>query len=169
MTEREAPAPLRDPDAVAAVSTFLSTTLADMGFDCTVHVHEQARETVFELTGPDAAEVAARKGATLDALQVLASRVASKHLQGERAAILLDAAGWREARERALQSMAQKLGQQCVTQGKVIVMDPLPPRERRVVHMALARFPGVSTQSEGEGEERRIRIIPMPDPAARRK
>lgn len=169
MSEHEAPKPLTDPDAIAAVSTFLSTTLADMGFECTVHVHEAARETVFELTGPHAADVVGKKGVTLDALQTLASRVASKHLRGERAAILLDAAGWREQREKALQSMARKLGQQCIDQGRVIVMDPLPPRERRVIHMALARFGGVTTQSEGEGEERRIRIIPMPDPNARRR
>lgn len=169
MSEHEAPRPLTDPEAISAVSTFLSTTVADMGMDCTVSVHEQARETVFELRGPDAQHVVGKKGATLDALQTLASRVASKHLRGERAALVVDAAGWREQREEQLQAMAQRLGQQCVTQGKVIVMDPLPPRERRVIHMALARFPGVATQSEGEGEERRIKIIPMPDPNARRR
>lgn len=169
MSEQEALRPLTDPEAIAAVSTFLSTTVADMGMDCTVSVHELARETVFELRGPDAPHVVGKKGVTLDALQTLASRVASKHLRGERAAIVVDAAGWREQREQALLSMAQRLGQQCVAQGKVIVMDPLPPRERRVIHLALARFPGVATQSEGEGEERRIKIIPMPDPQARRR
>lgn len=168
MSETEQRHPLTDPDAIAAVSTFLSTTLADMGFECTVHVHEQERETVFELMGPDAQHVVGKKGATLDALQVLASRVASKHLHGERCNLVTDAAGWREQRERMLTSMAEKLGKQCVQQGKVIVMDPLPPRERRVIHMALARFAGVTTQSEGEGEERRIKIIPMPDPNAPR-
>jgi spoIIIJ-associated protein len=169
MSEHEAPQPLTDPEAISAVSTFLSTTVADMGMECTVSVHEMARETVFELRGPDAQHVVGKKGVTLDALQTLASRVASKHLRGERAAIVVDAAGWREEREQALLALAQKLGQQCVAQGKVIVMDPLPPRERRVIHMALARFAGVSTQSEGEGEERRIKIIPMPDPNAPRR
>jgi spoIIIJ-associated protein len=169
MSDPEAPRPLTDPEAISAVSTFLSTTVADMGMECTVSVHEMARETVFELHGPDAQHLVGKKGATLDALQMLACRVASKHLRGERAAIVVDAAGWREHREQQLLSMAKRLGQQCVSQGKVIVMDPLPPRERRVIHMALARFPGVATQSEGEGEERRVKIIPMPDPAARRR
>lgn len=157
---------IRDPEVLSAVSTFLATTVADMGFELTVHMHEHDTETVFELCGPDAQNVVGKKGATLDALQALASRVASKHLQGDRASIVLDAAGWREAREKALTSMAQQLGKKCVEQNNVIVMEPLPPRERRVIHMALARFPGVTTQSEGEGEERRIRIIPMPDPNA---
>lgn len=164
MSEHEAPRPLTDPEAISAVSTFLSTTVADMGMECAVSVHEMARETVFELHGPDAQHVVGKKGATLDALQTLASRVASKHLRGERAALVVDAAGWREQREQQLVSMAQRLGQQCVAQGKVIVMDPLPPRERRVIHMALARFPGVATRSEGGGEARRIQIIPMPAP-----
>lgn len=165
--EADARGPIRDPDAVAAVSTFLNTTLADMGLSCDVRVHELERETVFELTGPDAAHTVGKKGMTLDALQVLASRVAAKHLRGDRANLVIDAAGWREQREQDLTAMAERLGKECVSRGKVIVMDPLPPRERRVIHMALARFHGVSTQSEGEGEERRIKIIPMPDPNAR--
>jgi spoIIIJ-associated protein len=83
---------------------------------------------------------------------------------GERAALVVDADRWRERRERALTKQAEQLGAECVKRAKVIVMEPLPPRERRVVHMALARFPGVTTQSEGDGEERRIKIIPMPAP-----
>ena len=155
MSENDERTAIRDPDAIAAVSTFLTTTLADMGFDCSVHVHEHDRETVFELTGPDALHIVGKKGATLDALQTLAARIASKAMRGERAHLVVDSAGWREEREQALTSMAQKLGKQAVQQGKVIVMDPLPPRERRVVHMALARFAGVSTQSEDACERPR--------------
>ena len=48
-------------------------------------------------------------------------------------------------------------------EGTVITLDPLSPRDRRVIHMALARFPGVTTRSEGDGLERRLQIIPMPE------
>lgn len=164
MSDEEPRKPLCDPDAIEAVTSFLARTSREMGYAVTVSVHEHERETVFELVGDDAQHLVGKKGVTLDALQLLASRVASKALDGERAVIVLDAAGYRAQREKSLTSMAEKLGQECVERGKVIVMDPLPPRERRVVHMALARFPGVVTRSEGDGEERRIKIIPMPEP-----
>lgn len=155
---------LADPAAVERARAFLEETVGRMGMDLSVTVHARETETVLELVGPDAARVASRKGATLDALQLLACRVASKSMGGERAAMVVDADRWRERRERSLTKQAEELGAECVKLAKVIVMEPLPPRERRVVHMALARFPGVTTQSEGDGEERRIRIIPMPAP-----
>ena len=150
--------------AVERARVFLEETAGRMGFDVSVAVHDRESETVMELVGPDAARLADRKGAALDALQLLACRVASRAMNGERAALVVDADRWRERRERALTRQAEQLGAECVKRAKVIVMEPLPPRERRVVHMALARFPGVTTQSEGDGEERRIKIIPMPPP-----
>lgn len=155
---------VKDPEAVEAARVFLEETAGRMGLDLTVTLHERDEESVLELVGPDAAKVVGRKGSTLDALQLLASRVATKALQGERVALVVDADRWRERRERALMKQAEQLGAECVKMGKVIVMDPLPPRERRVIHMALARFAGVTTRSEGDGEERRIQIIPMPAP-----
>lgn len=156
--------PVKDPAATELARRFLEETVGRMGMDLAVAVHERDEETVLELVGPDAPHVVGRKGATLDALQLLASRVAARALKGERLALVVDADAWRERRERALTKQAEELGARCVKTAKVIVMDPLPPRERRVVHMALARFPGVTTKSEGDGEERRIQIIPMPPP-----
>lgn len=155
---------LADPEAVERARSFLEETVGRMGLELTVTVHHRETETVLELVGADAVRIAARKGSALDALQLLACRVASKFLGGERAALVVDADSWRERREKMLTRQAHQLGAECVKRAKVIVMEPLPPRERRVVHMALARFAGVTTQSEGDGEERRIKIIPMPAP-----
>lgn len=153
-----------DPRAVDAASAFLKDTVIAMGLDADVNVREENGDTVLELSGPDAKHLVGKKGATIDALQLLSNRVATKTVGGERASLVVDADGYRARRERTLTTMAQELGQKCVQEGKVIFMEPLPPRERRTVHMALAKFPGVSTESEGEGEERRIKIIPMPPP-----
>lgn len=150
--------------AIEAARAFLAATLEQMGLAITVAVREGEDETVFELAGADAALAIGKKGATLDALQLLCNRVAARAQGGARAFILLDADGYRARREQSLADMAAQLGKQCLQQGKVITMDPLPPRERRVVHMALARFPGLTTRSEGEGEDRRVQIIPMPVP-----
>lgn len=153
-----------DPRAVDAAADYLDEALERMGLQATVRTREEDGETVLEITGRDAASMVGKKGATLDALQLLCNRVASRELDGDRVSLTLDADGYRARRAKQLTTIAEQLGRRCVTEGKILVMEPLPPRERRVIHMALARFPGVSTRSEGEGEERRIQIIPMPAP-----
>lgn len=163
MATTEARRPV-DPRAVAAAADYLDEALERMGLDATVRTREEDGETVLEITGRDAASLVGKKGATLDALQLLCNRVASRELDGDRVSLTLDADGYRARRAKQLTTIAEQLGRRCVAEGKVLVMEPLPPRERRVIHMALARFPGVSTRSEGEGEERRIQIIPMPAP-----
>ncbi len=163
MATTEARRPV-DPRAVDAAADYLDEALERMGLDATVRTREEDGETVLEITGRDAASMVGKKGATLDALQLLCNRVASRELDGDRVSLTLDADGYRARRAKQLTTIAEQLGRRCVAEGKVLVMEPLPPRERRVIHMALARFPGVSTRSEGEGEERRIQIIPMPAP-----
>ena len=127
-----------------------------------VQYHED-QDVILEIQGDDAAIAIGKKGATLDALQLLCNRVSRKDPHVGRTSIVLDAEGYRARREQSLQSMARRLGAQVVKEGTVITLDPLSARDRRVVHMALARFPGVATRSEGDGLERRLQIIPMPE------
>ncbi|MCC6666491.1 MAG: single-stranded DNA-binding protein, partial [Polyangiaceae bacterium] len=56
---------------------------------------------------------------------------------------------------------ARRLGKQAVELGKIITFEPMNPRDRRVVHLALAKFEGVVTKSDGEGQSRRVQIIPV--------
>ena len=58
-------------------------------------------------------------------------------------------------------TMARRLGKQAIAEGKIITFEPMNPQDRRVVHLALAKFPGVVTKSDGEGEARRVQIIPV--------
>ena len=67
---------------------------------------------------------------------------------------------------QAIQRFSARLGkepsrQQAVDEGKIITFEPMNPRDRRVVHLALAKFDGVITKSEGEGDERRVQINPV--------
>jgi spoIIIJ-associated protein len=57
--------------------------------------------------------------------------------------------------------MARRLGKQAITEGKIITFEPMNPRDRRVIHLALAKLEGVVTKSEGEGDDRRVQIIPV--------
>jgi spoIIIJ-associated protein len=56
--------------------------------------------------------------------------------------------------------MARREAKRAVQQSRVITLEPMSPRDRRVIHLSLAKFPGVSTRSDGQGNERRVRIIP---------
>ncbi len=144
---------------------FVIDVLAAMGMDCTVDLLENEpedppEEIRLEIEGKDAGRVIGKKGQTLSALQFLANRVINRPGK-KRRHVIIDAEGYRQRREDTLSSMARRLGKQAVEEGKIITFEPMNPQDRRVVHLALAKFPGVVTKSDGEGEARRVQIIPV--------
>lgn len=147
------------------VLDFVIDVLAAMGLDCTVDLLENddedpPEEIRLEIEGKDAARVIGKKGQTLAALQFVANRVVNRPGRTRRH-VIIDAEGYRARREDALTEMARRLGKQAVDEGKIITFEPMTPQDRRVVHLALAKFPGVVTKSDGEGEARRVQIIPV--------
>jgi spoIIIJ-associated protein len=152
-------------DRAEQVHDFLSRVLTQMGMDVTVRRRrsdpDSSKDEIrFEIVGRDAGRVIGKKGQSLNALQYLVNRVANRPGL-PRKHIVLDAEGYRHRRESSLASMARRLGAQAVKEGKIITFEPMNARDRRVVHLALARFPEVVTKSDGEGEQRRVRIIPV--------
>ena len=148
---------------------FTIDVLAAMGMDCTVDWLENDDEDPpedirLEIEGKDAGRVIGKKGQTLAALQFLANRIVNRPGRRRRH-VILDAEGYRARREDTLSTMARRLGQKAVEEGKIITFEPMNPRDRRVVHMALAKFEGVITKSDGEGEDRRVQIIPVRRPS----
>jgi spoIIIJ-associated protein len=144
---------------------FTIDVLTAMGMDCTVDLLENDEDDPpedirLEIEGKDAGRVIGKKGQTLTALQFLANRVVNRPGK-QRRHVIVDAEGYRARREDTLASMAKRLGKQAVDEGKIITFEPMNPQDRRVVHLALAKFPGVVTKSEGEGEARRVQIIPV--------
>lgn len=156
--------PARLDAAVADTVAYLEGTLTRMGMPGGVRVRREADEIVLEIDGPSAGALAARQGQTLDALQALCNRALHASVGGRDTPFLVvDADGFRALREQRLATQAQAYGEQVRTTGQVVTMESMTARERRVVHMALARFAGIATRSEGEGPERRLQIIPMPE------
>ena len=144
---------------------FVIDVLAAMGMDCTVDLLENDEEDPpeeirLEIEGRDAGRIIGKKGQTLMALQFLSNRVINRPGK-KRRHVIIDAEGYRARREDSLSSMARRLGRQAVEEGKIITFEPMNPQDRRVVHLALAKFPGVVTKSDGEGEARRVQIIPV--------
>lgn len=163
---RNGPRPVFEPpdEASRKVLEFVSETVKHMGMNCQVQLRrpkdEDQRDIRLEIVGPDAARVIGKRGQVLGALQFLVNRVLNRPGE-ERRYITVDAEGYRSRRDNSLASMAKRLGKQAVTDGKIITFEPMPPRDRRLVHLALAKFEGVVTRSEGEGEDRRVQIIPV--------
>ena len=143
---------------------FVSDVVERMDMRCKVHLRrprdEEDRDIRLEITGEDAGRIIGKKGQVLSALQFLANRVLNRPGE-ERRYVTVDAEGYRSRRDNSLASMAKRLGKQAMADGKIITFEPMPPRDRRVVHLALAKLDGVITKSEGDGDTRRVQIIPV--------
>jgi spoIIIJ-associated protein len=98
-----------------------------------------------------------RRGETLAALQLLVSLIVS-HRTKHRMRIIVDAENYRERREENLRSLAQRVAQQVRSYRRSIALEAMPPNERRIVHITLADSNDISTESIGEGDERRVVI-----------
>jgi spoIIIJ-associated protein len=144
---------------------FLTTIVTEMEMECTVHLRRAREgnsvdEINLEIAGRDAGRIIGKKGQVLSALQFVTHRVINRPGL-DRRHVSVDAEGYKSRRDDSLASMAKRLGKQAVEQGKIITFEPMNPRDRRVVHLALAGFEGVITRSDGEGDDRRVQIIPV--------
>lgn len=145
---------------------FVRDVVSKMGMSVEVTLREKPQddeasmEIQLELEGPDSARMIGKKGQVLAALQYLANRVVNRPGL-ERRYVVVDAEGYYARREETLATMAKRLGTKAMTEGKIITFEPMSARDRRIVHLALAKLEGVVTKSDGEGESRRVQIIPV--------
>ena len=145
--------------AVAA----LYTILAHMGVQAGIEVHpaEGDEPLALNIRGADERSASAlsvligRRGETLAALQLLLHLVISRQAD-TRDRVIVDVEGYRQRREENLRSMAQRIAEQVRNSGRAVMLEAMPPNERRIVHMALADYEDISTESEGEGDQRRV-------------
>lgn len=137
----------------------LQEILKRMGLSIDVQIREDDEEVILDVNGEDVGRVIGKKGQTLDALQFLINKIVNRFPEGRRH-IVLDSGDYRQRREDGLVSMARREAKRAVQQSRIITLEPMSPRDRRVIHLSLAKFPDVSTRSDGQGSERRVRIIP---------
>jgi spoIIIJ-associated protein len=130
-----------------------------MELDARVSIREDDETVVLDISGEDAGRAIGKKGMTLEALQFLVNKIINRD-PDDRRHIVLDSGNYRERHDNGLIAMAKREAKRASQLGKIITLEPMSARDRRVVHVALAQFSGVSTRSEGEGTERRLQIIP---------
>jgi spoIIIJ-associated protein len=134
----------------AAVEAQLGYELAD---------EDEEPPVVLNITGDDLGILIGRRGETLRALQYLVRLMVSHRLK-HWTNLVVDVENYLVRRRNALESLALRVAEQVVQSGRSQALEPMPPYERRLVHIALRKHPKVATHSVGEGEKRKVTIIP---------
>ncbi len=116
-------------------------------------------QSVLDVDGEDLGLLIGRRGQTLASLQYLLNLILAKQL-GKRVAFGVDVDGYRRRREEALISLARRSASRVRSTGRSVTLEPMPPNERRIVHITLADDPAVITVSIGEGDARKVAITP---------
>ena len=120
---------------------------------------ERESPWVMDIHGPDLGILIGKRGETLNALQYITRLLSSRELQ-RRANIVLDVEGYKARREEILRKLARRMADQALQTGRVVTLEPMPPNERRIIHISLRNDDQVMTESVGEGDRRKVTIIP---------
>jgi len=146
-------------DVVKTTSEVIDKIISLLGVDVVSTLTQVEREDlggpVFEIEGDDAGLLIGRRGDTLKALQFLVKYLVSQKLDGN-VNMLVDVEGYQDRRYQSLMNMARGVAQRVADSGRPITLEPMPPNERRIVHMALADHHRVTTESTGSGSSRQV-------------
>jgi spoIIIJ-associated protein len=116
--------------------------------------------TIFiEILGQDLGMLIGRRGDHLSQLQYLVNLIANRRLESW-TRVVVDVEGYRTRREESLIGLAERIGRQVARSRRPIILEPMPPNERRIVHITLRGNPEVTTESSGEGNMRRVTVQP---------
>jgi len=142
---------------VDEVRDILNRILTNMEIDAKLEIDEVDDCVNVDISGDDMALVIGRRGETLDSLQYLVSLAVNKNKEGY-IRILLDAEEYRVKRKKTLQNLARRLAKKAKTKKSDIVLEPMNPYERRIIHSTLQNIFGINTISRGKDPYRKVVI-----------
>lgn len=159
------PAAPEPPDADVARS-ILADLLRHLGYSAEIQVRPAEPETdeetvplILDVQTVGADTLIGPRGETLAALQHILRLLVNRRI-GRMVNIVVDVQSYKQRREQYLRRLAERMARQAVSSGRTVYLEPMPPSERRIIHLALRDHPDVTTQSIGEGHRRRVTIIP---------
>jgi spoIIIJ-associated protein len=146
------------PDPLLEAEQFVREVAGTMGLQVDIGRRQTREGTLLAVSGSgDLGMLIGRRGQTLDALQylvnIVANRYASSHLR-----IVLDAEDFRERRRKTLEDLSDRLAGRVIRTRKEVVLEPMAPHERKVIHSQLQHHPKVKTFSRGDEPNRRVVI-----------
>lgn len=162
--------PRPDEETEQAVKQAVGELLQKMGYPqvevravdnpSAIEVSPDEPPTVFvDIEGRDLGTLIGRRGEHLTQLQYMVNVLVNKRLTTW-TRVIVDVEGYRTRREESIIGLAQRVAKQVARNRRPISLEPMPPNERRVVHVALRDEPNVTTLSSGEGALRRVTIYP---------
>jgi spoIIIJ-associated protein len=138
---------------------YLERLLDVLDFDGDIDLDVEAGRAIVSIDGgEDLDKLVGDRGAVLEALQEL-TRLAVQQASGNRSRLMLDIAGWRQARREELTALGGRTAKDVLASGESVRLRPMTPFERKVVHDAVAKVRGVSSESEGEEPRRQVVIF----------
>ncbi len=142
---------------------FVKTVIADIGLNAEAELYSCEDGTRrIAIVGEDASTLIGHHGDTLDALQYLANLAsARKNIHGERdkSRVTLDIEGYRKKREETLRALARRMAQKAIRNRRSVMLEPMSAYERRIIHSEIQSIEGVSTNSIGSDNNRKIVIF----------
>lgn len=142
------------------VRELLTGLLDRMEIDGKIQDIKEGESKVYvELESESSGLIIGKKGKTLEALQFMINLMVN-NTTGSEKKIILDIESYREKREKALRKMSKDLAHKVIRSGKPLILEPMNPFERRLIHLTLQNDRRVTTKSEGQGIYRKIKISP---------
>lgn len=160
-------APLSQPDGrvIEVAKGVLETLLGKIGVAATVVVQDKSKiesdasQVAFDIEGEDLGILIGRRGYTLSCLQFILRLIVGQQT-GVWLPIVVDVEGYKARCSERLRALAQRLADQVRARGVPFTLEPMLPYERRIIHISLVDYLGVTTESVGKGDARKVVIYP---------
>jgi len=149
-----------DENLAGRAKRILEGILSRMHLNCPVNIVEIPDKVILNIEGDEGGLLIGKGGQNLDALQYIVNKAAHKSGNG-RKIIIVDTESYRKRREESLVAMAEKISEKVKKTKKAVVLNHLNAHNRRIIHMALQNDASITTKSRGEGEYRKIIIVPV--------
>ena len=149
-------------EALDRVRDLLEEIVSSLELDAEIEVTEDEEGILGTLEGEDLGLFIGRRGQTIDAVQHLATRIVQRDAgDGDRVRVTIDAAGWRERRQEALEEEADEAAERAIEEERPVSLEPMSAAERRIVHQRLRDREDVETHSEGDEPRRYLVVSPV--------
>jgi spoIIIJ-associated protein len=160
-----------DPAAVAApvetgselagrVREILERITNGLNMRCRMELVEDDESITVSLSGSNLGLLIGKHGQTIDAIQYLVNAIVWRAWPDDRKEVVVDAAGYRDRRRAALESLAVRSAEEAVASHSPVALEPMTAVERKIVHLRLKEFEGVETSSDGTEPNRAVVITP---------
>lgn len=138
------------------VAEILENILSQLSLEGSFDIDEKDEGIFVSIEVTEPGQLIGHQGDTLSALQLIVNLIISKQFGDESKRVILDVANWRKSKEEELAHKARSWAEEVIASGEEMELEPMPSWQRRIVHMTIEKTPGVTSESIGEGIDRRL-------------